>query len=141
MDIYRIIKPASIGFMLLGALVMLGWVVGIPVLKNPIPSAPSMKFTTALAILLGGGLLRAFYHLTHEEKQEMSMLKIMLYGCILFILFFPLTAGYFFNVSTGFEVLSFSLSNQNSGPSIGTVVCIAILFFSRVPFTSGIFNF
>lgn len=128
MDVYRIIKPASVAFILLGALVMMGWVVDIPLLKTPLPNAPVMKFTTALSILLGAVLLRAFYHITHGEKQPASMVKIMVGGCLLFMIAFPLIVGYFLDVDTGFEVLTFSSATRNPIPSLGSIASITILF-------------
>ncbi len=129
MDVYRLIKPASVAFIFLGALVMLGWIADIPLLKAPLPNAPTMKFTTALSVLLGGVLLRAFYHITHSEKQPASMIKIMVGGCLLFMMAFPLAVGYFWDVDTGFQLLTFASETQNPIPSLGTIVSISILFF------------
>ncbi len=129
MDIYRLIKPASVAFIFLGLLVMLGWVADIPMLMAPFPHAPMMKFTTALSILLGGVLLRSFFHITHSEKQPASMIKIMVGGCLLFMIAFPLAVGYFLDVDTGFHLLAFTSETQNPIPSLGTIVSTSILFF------------
>lgn len=130
MFVYRLVAPAGTGFILLGALVMLGWVADIPLLKTLLPNAPAMKFFTALAILLGGVLLRSFYHLAMQETQEMSMTKVMASALFLFMIFFPLATAYFFDVDTGFETFGMAdlFQRTNPVPNVGSIAAIAILF-------------
>ncbi len=134
MDIYRTILPASIMFIAVGAIVLFGWVASIDFLTTPIPGGPSMKFPTALSVMLGGIILRAFYRIVSEERQGESMTRIMGASAILLMMVTPLMGGYFFNIPLHLESLfavpsSSSALNQALVPSIGTIACILIIFF------------
>ncbi len=49
---------AASGAVLIGAMVVFGWILGIPALKSVLPGLATMKFNTALGLMVvGGGLL------------------------------------------------------------------------------------
>ncbi len=131
MNIYRFVKPASVAFMLLGVLVILGGITNITVFSQPVTPTPATNFFTAIFILLGGILLRAFYYVTMGEKQHVSTIKMMVVTCLLLMIAFPLTAEYFFNLDTGLlNVGHVALDESESSiPSIGSLIATWLLFF------------
>lgn len=123
----------SSGFMLVGLLVMIGWIANIGVLQTPIPGGPVMKFATALSIFLGGFLLRIVFRQMSGTRLESSQVRAMII-CFLFLLMIvPFVSSYLFDVNIGFDsifdpVVINGMEDSSPTPSIGSVVSLLALF-------------
>jgi hypothetical protein len=63
------IKIASLGVMLIGALVLVGWILDIAILKSVISGFDTMKANTALAFVLSGLSLWLLQRSTTENAS------------------------------------------------------------------------
>lgn len=99
-------RRAALGIALLGALVLLGWLLDIAALKSVLPGFVTMKANTALCFLLAGSAL--FLHLQSTGWQQQALsLMVMLIGLA--------TLGeYVFDWQITFDQLLIADTNVNS---------------------------
>lgn len=139
---YSLIKPLGAFFILMGIIIMLGWVTGIEVLRVMVPGTGVASFPTALSISISGLVLRSFYRLTIGEKQGATMARIMASAVVLLLIFFPLFIGYFFNIQVGLDTLfEPSVVNgvkvQTLIPSVGSLFSIGTVLLMTIAVSIG----
>jgi len=71
----RIIKVLSLAVVIVGIMVIIGWIFDIGVLKNISPAWVSMKFNTAIAFVLSGITL---YFIVRAAEGEFDMAQVVL---------------------------------------------------------------
>lgn len=128
MEKSKITTLLSIIVTLGGAIVMIGWIMDIEILKSILPIWVTMKFTTAFSFFLSGIIL---YFVTNTSIQINSdIAQIVLSFAILIILLLMGTFLFssFLNIRTGIEDY-FMIENENSiqtstsgRPSLGSMV-------------------
>jgi hypothetical protein len=142
MNIYSLIKPLGGFFILAGALIMVGWVADISILKTFAPGAPVTNFPTALSIFLSGITLRSFYRLTAGEKQGDAMARIMACSALFLMIFFPLFMSQIFSIQVGLDsifepVIVRGVETASFVPSMGAIFCIGALFIMTLLVSLG----
>ena len=142
MNVYSLIKPLGAFFVVMGALIMVGWVTNIQLLKVLVPGTGVASFPTAFSIFLSGLILRSFYRLCVGEKQGDSMVRIMASAVLLLLIFFPIFVGYFWNIDVGldtfFEPVTVNgVEKQSFIPSVGSLLSIGAMLLMTFAVSTG----
>lgn len=128
----NIAKGLGIIVALLGAVVILGWVLGIPELTSILPQWVTMKFTTALAFLLSGILLSICTvckdRVGFGSFLTLSVGSLILFGLVL-LLFFSALFGFGAGVENIFipEAEGAVESVEPGLPSLGTLIAFLLM--------------
>lgn len=127
MEKTKIAKLLSFIVTIGGAVVMVGWLLDIEVLKSILPWWVTMKFTTALSFFLSGVTL---YLVTSslENSSDLVQLVLSITSLMLLLIMATFLASTLLNVHTGIEDL-FVIEVKNAvktttlgRPSIGTMI-------------------
>lgn len=101
---FRFVKFLSFFVALVGALVIIGWIFDIGILKSVLPNLVEMKFVTALCFIAGGIVL---YSAAEEQLEDSFVIQAILPAAILLILILMATLliTSIFGVSTSIDNL------------------------------------
>lgn len=88
--------------LIIGIIVMVGWLFNIQFLKSILPFFVTMKFTTAMSFLASGIIL---YFAADSERKDVSIIGLPIATFILLLLMSTLLASVIFGINTGVENL------------------------------------
>jgi signal transduction histidine kinase len=114
----NVVKILSFVVMVVGVLVMLGWILNVPVLETMLPNSVTMKFNTALSFVFGG-LSLFFIARTVEGKQGISQIALPASDLIISLTILGILGSIFLNVNIGIEnifVQESGTAAQSSAP-------------------------
>lgn len=109
-------KFASIGTVLIGCIVLLGWVAHLELLKSLLPGLPTMKVNTALGLILGGVSLWSYLDSTVERSPPWARSLSLGSAGAIGILGGLVLIEYGFNLNLGLSELLI----RDTSPQIGT---------------------
>src|ERR1700756_1619009 len=98
----NVVKILSFVVMVVGVLVMLGWIFNVQVLETMLPNSVTMKFNTALSFVFGG-LSLFFIARTVEGKQGISQIALPASDLIISLTILGILGSIFLNVNIGIE--------------------------------------
>jgi PAS domain S-box-containing protein len=110
------IKIASLGVMLIGALVLVGWILDIAILKSVISGFDTMKANTALAFVLSGLSLWLLQRST-TENASLALNSARLCAALVALIGLLTLSQYLFGWNLGIDELLI----RESRPAIGTL--------------------
>jgi len=131
----RTAKILGITVAVVGAIVMLGWVADIGVLKSILPQWVTMKFSTATSFLMSG-LILYYIALKVEGKYSIGQVVLPIASLIVLLLMATLLASIAIGVRTGIEDLFIkeaegAVETTTPGrPSIGTMIAFILIGIS-----------
>ncbi len=120
-------KLLGIIIILVGIVVMTGWILDIGILKSILPFWVTMKFTTALSFFLSGTTLYFIADLV-KNKSEVARVILPITTMVILLLMVTLLVSTFSGIRTGIEDLFVSESEGAfktvipGRPSVGTMV-------------------
>lgn len=124
----KITTQLSIIVILVGALVVTGWIMDIELLKSILPIWVTMKFITAISFILSGIIL--YFVTSHSFQANSDLTQIILSFAIIIILLLMVTLLFssFLNIHSGVEDF-FMIKGKETiqtftpgRPSIGTMI-------------------
>ncbi len=123
----KFVRVLSLFVMSVAALVLVGWVGDVTVLKSVIPNGISMKANTAVCLLLSAG---GIYYYHRQQPNEKRLYTIAIITSLLIALLTMLE--YVFNTALGIDELLFKDVVNEQTPYPGrmafiTTICIALL--------------
>jgi PAS domain S-box-containing protein len=101
-------KKLSLTVLLIGAVVILGWLFNISLLKTALPWLPALKINAALCFVLAGAALRGWHQLSaiHDSNLKRSVQWLIVSSTLLMISIATLTLlEYGFNTDLGIDQL------------------------------------
>ncbi|NDB33735.1 MAG: HAMP domain-containing protein, partial [Nitrososphaeria archaeon] len=104
MQLYRISKIISTSVILVGLLVILGWILDIPILESAVPNEVTMKFSTAISFVFSGIILY-FVSSQSTGKIGAGQIAIPIAGLVVFLFMVTLMVGYAIGTPSGVEQL------------------------------------
>lgn len=132
----NLIKILSVVVIAVGAVVTVGWIYDIDMLKQISPTWVSMKLSTALSFLSSGFIL---YLMNDLRKRNSELARLLLPSPTLFVLFFMgiLLVSSLIDVRTGIEDLFVregeAVKSVTPGrPSIGTMVSFMLIVIASL---------
>lgn len=101
-------KKAATSVVLIGCVVIAGWIFHIEILKSILPGLVSMKANTAICFILSGSSLW-LWHEKQEVRSTRSNFNITAFACASFVIFIALLTliQYSFNLNFGIDQLLF----------------------------------
>ena len=117
---------------LVGLVVVVGWVFDIPVLTSILPHWVTMKFTTAVCFVASGAILY-FVAEAQKGKAEVFQLVLPIASLIIFLLMLSLLVSVLLGIRTGIEDLFVreapgAVKTTTPGrPSVGTMVDFVLI--------------
>ncbi|MGQ4649600.1 ATP-binding protein [Lyngbya aestuarii] len=72
-------QVASLVVIFIGSVVVLGWILDISILKSVFPGAVTMKFNTALSLILGGSSLGLWHFARSSKLPRLKLLRTSLH--------------------------------------------------------------
>ncbi len=130
------VKILSIVVIAVGAIVTIGWIYDIDMLKQISPTWVSMKLSTALSFLSSGFIL---YLMNDVRKRNSELARLLLPSPTLFVLFFMgiLLVSSLIDVRTGIEDLFVregeAVKSVTPGrPSIGTMISFILIVIASL---------
>ena len=111
------VKFLAVFVLLIGLMVVIGWIFNIGILKSILPGLVSMKFTTALCFIASGIVL---YAVAEGEKESSFVIPTILPAAILIILLLMATLfiSAVFSFNTGLD----SIFVQEKAGAINTFI-------------------
>ena len=128
----KIARALAILVVLVGIMVVVGWVLGIPVLTSILPQWVTMKFTTAVCFVASGAILY-FVAVSQQEKNEVFQILLPIASLIIFLLMLSLLMSVLLGIRTGIEDLFVqeaegAVKTTTPGrPSVGTMVDFVLI--------------
>src|SRR5262245_19802525 len=105
-------QAASVFAILVGSLVLVGWIFDISALKSVLPGLATMKVNTAIAFVLAGIAL-GLWNKPHLEKRERVVAQIT--SVLVFLLGSLTLSEYLFGWDLGIDRLFLRSSDLNAG--------------------------
>ena len=128
----KISQTQALVVVLVGIMVVTGWIFDIPVLTSILPHWVTMKFTTAVCFVASGTILY-FVAESEKGKTEVSQLVLPIASLIIFLLMLSLLVSVLLGIRTGIEDLfvkeaAGAVKTTTPGrPSVGTMVDFVLI--------------